>query len=145
MKERKGTNHYKVVAMCGHVGKRKYVPIAFAVKAPSASEAAKATRLFPRVKHHRKEAILSVEEITPEEYRTLREINENDPYLKARTPEDIDCIDGFEERVISYDDGRIWKKNSEKPLNEKYRKFKRLWATNWGMKEFYDDEECVYQ
>lgn len=53
-------NMYKVIAKCGHVGKGKYIQIAFAVKANDGKEAAKIVRKFPRVKHDKKDAIINV-------------------------------------------------------------------------------------
>ena len=58
MKEMK--NYYEVLAKCGHVGKKHYVPVKFAVIAEDGKEAAKMVRYFPRVKHNHKDAILNV-------------------------------------------------------------------------------------
>lgn len=76
--------YFKVVAKCGHVGRKHYVPIAFAVEAESGKEAARLTRDFPRVKHTQKFAILNCIEISFDEYEELREINSKDEYLKCK-------------------------------------------------------------
>ena len=72
---------YEVLCKCGHVGRKNYIPIAFPVCANSKKEAAKIARDIPRVKHHHKDAILDVKEITYEEYEILLEHNRNDEYL----------------------------------------------------------------
>ncbi len=59
---------FKVVAKCGHVGRYNYIIKSFFVKAKTAKEAAFKIRNAPRVKHHHKDAIRSVEEINYEEY-----------------------------------------------------------------------------
>ena len=73
--------YYTVTAKCGHVGKNRYIPITFPVKAESAAEAASVTRQMPRVKHHHKDAILSVTEVDRFEYLNLSYVNSFDPYL----------------------------------------------------------------
>ena len=76
--------YYHVTAKCGHVGKGYYIPITFAVKAGSATEAASYTRLIPRVKHDHKDAILQVEEVDIIDYLDLYYYNSFDPYLQCR-------------------------------------------------------------
>ena len=63
--------YYMVIAKCGHVGKKHYVPIKFAVIAEDGKEAAKMVRQFPRVKHNHKDAILSVNKIDYERYQEI--------------------------------------------------------------------------
>ena len=75
---------YKVVAKCGHVGKGHYVEKIFAVKAEDGKEAAERVRMFPRVKHHHKDAIRSVELISIGEYIELRAAQEADPFFFCR-------------------------------------------------------------
>ena len=69
-------NYFEVIAKCGHVGKRFYIPIKFAVAAESSKEAAKIARSIPRVKHDHKDAILSVKKISYQEYVQLEEEND---------------------------------------------------------------------
>ena len=76
---------YKVVAKCGHVGWGYYIDKAFAVMAATGKEAAAIVRDMPRVKHHHKDAIRSVEEISFDMFYELKEINKNDPYFQCRT------------------------------------------------------------
>ena len=75
--------YYEVTAKCGHVGRGYYIPIGFAVRAETASEAATVTRTMPRVKHDHKDAILSVREVDVFEYDDLQEVNRYDPYLQC--------------------------------------------------------------
>lgn len=72
---------YQVSAKCGHVGRGYYVVKEFPVKANDGKEAAKIARKIPRVKHHHKDAILSVNEISFEEYERLVDKNNADPYF----------------------------------------------------------------
>ena len=85
--------YFKVITKCGHVGKKNYVPVAFAVEAESGKEAAKIARFLPRVKHDHKDAILDCKEVSYEEYLELREINLNDEYLKCHTKQQQNLID----------------------------------------------------
>ena len=92
-------NYYEVIAKCGHVGKKHYVPIKFAVIAKDGKEAAKMVRQFPRVKHNHKDAILNVNKIDYERYLEIVETNKNDPYLKCHSKQEQNLIDNLEERL----------------------------------------------
>lgn len=94
------TKYYKVTAKCGHVGKGNYVPINFAVKAESASEASQIARRFPRVKKHLWDAIIACVEISKKEYKELLRVNREDPYLNCRCARDHAMILDEEERVV---------------------------------------------
>lgn len=94
--------YYQVVAMCGHVGKHHYLAISFAVKARNVHQAAQITRQFPRVKHTKKDAIISCKEISFEKYLTLLSNNRSDPFLICHNHRDQMLIPHFEERVLSY-------------------------------------------
>jgi len=83
--EVKSEGFYKVVAKCGHVGRKNYVPIQFPVVAESKKEAARIARGFPRVKHNHKDAILNVFEISYDQFLELKKTNDNDPYLKCHS------------------------------------------------------------
>ena len=76
-------NYYAVTAQFGHVGRGKYLPKKVAIIAENGEEAAEKVRWMPRVKHHRKYAIMEVKKISREEYLELKKQNENDPYFKA--------------------------------------------------------------
>ena len=98
----KNTNnkYFAVVAKCGHVGRKQYVPIKFAVAAESGKEAARIVRKFGRVKHDHKDAILSVEEITKQEYIIIKENNKSDPYLQCKSRHEQNDICDLSDRVV---------------------------------------------
>ena len=79
---------FKVTAKCGHVGRSYYVIKSFPIQAPNGKEAAKIARSLPRVKHHHKDAIISVEEITLTDYYLLVQKNNNDPYFSCQCVQD---------------------------------------------------------
>ena len=85
--------YFMVIAKCGHVGRKNYIPIKFAVIAESGKVAAKKVRDFPRVKHNHKDAILDVKCITLEEFIEIKAMNDNDPYLK--------CHSKYEQKLIT--------------------------------------------
>ncbi len=93
------TKYYEVIAKCGHVGKKYYVPIKFAVVAKSGKDAAKIARQIPRVKHHHKDAILKVTKIDYETFLELKEINSKDPYLKCSSKQEQRKIVNLNERL----------------------------------------------
>ena len=93
--------YFMVIAKCGHVGKKNYIPVKFAVVAESGKEAAKKVRQFPRVKHDHKDAILDVRCITLEEFLEIREMNENDPYLKCHSKQEQNLIANISERMVA--------------------------------------------
>jgi len=72
---------FEVCAKCGHVGRNNYVEKIFAVRAKDAREAARIARAIPRVKHHHKDAIRYVVEVSEERFLEIWEMNANDPYL----------------------------------------------------------------
>lgn len=136
MKENK--KYYKVVCMCGHVGRKKYVPIAFAIKADSGREAARIARGLPRVKKQRKDAILDCREISKEQYEQLLRINKKDPYLHCSSVQERRQYRQIVTRIVEikrYD----YDKDNEKPLSKKYKDWKRLgkFAEDVGFAEGY--------
>ncbi len=74
-------NYYLVDAVCGHIGKNNGIVKCFPIKANTAKEAALICRNEPRVKHHLKSGIRSVEEVSIEDYRTQRDKNRTDPFF----------------------------------------------------------------
>lgn len=75
--------HYRVEAKCGHVGRHYYTVKNFYIKADDGKEAAAKVRYLPRVKHDRKDAILSVKAITQEEYSEGIKAQNADMYFKV--------------------------------------------------------------
>lgn len=92
---------YAVVAKCGHVGRHFYAEKTFAVQAENGREAAKIVRTFPRVKHHHKDAIISVEKISQERYDEITRQNFADPYFRCKCVQD----------QRSYEDPNIFEEN----------------------------------
>lgn len=74
--------YFKVAAKCGHVKRNKFTPKSFYIKAKNGKEAAKIARDCPRVKHHQKDAIQSVEKISLEEYLLGKKAMMNDLFFK---------------------------------------------------------------
>jgi hypothetical protein len=110
---------YIVSTKCGHVGNNKYIVIDFAVSAKNAKEAARIARNIPRVKHHWKNAIEQVREVTPEEYYNQIETNNEDGYLKSKSIQDqrSNCEDIFErvhDRYTDMTETEKWKKRHER-------------------------------
>ena len=93
--------YFMVIVKCGHVGRKNYIPVKFAVVAESGKEAAKKVRQFPRVKHNHKDAILDVRCITLEEFLEIKEINNNDPYLKCHSRQEQNQIVNLAERMVA--------------------------------------------
>lgn len=74
---------YEVKAKCGHVGRNYYALKSFAIEAEDGKEAAKIVRNKPRVKHHHKDAIKSVNEIDEKRFREIILANRTDPYFRC--------------------------------------------------------------
>ena len=80
--------YFIVKAMCGHVGRGMYIEKAFPITASTGREAAQTCKAIPRVKHDNKRAILSVREVSYDEYRLQQKINNDDPYFQAKSRRD---------------------------------------------------------
>ena len=109
--------YFSVETKCGHVGKLNCVWIKFAISAESAKEAAAKARQIARVKHHHKNTIKEVVEITVDEFCKLKAINDADPYLHAKNHREQLQIEGFEER-IELDEYNIAKKHQKSSKKE---------------------------
>ena len=109
-------NYYKVICKCGHVGRKHYVPIQFAIIAENGKEAAKIGRNLPRVKHQHKDAVLNVIKINYEDYLELKEINNNDPYLKCKNKQQQNDTCDLTNRI------EIDEHNIVNPINKTKRK-----------------------
>lgn len=77
--------YFKVTAKCGHVGRRHYIVKDFYIEANSGKEAALKVRYLPRVKHDRKDAILSVEALTKAEYLIGKALQAEDLYFRVHS------------------------------------------------------------
>ncbi|MCI5820157.1 MAG: hypothetical protein MRZ86_06200 [Acidaminococcus sp.] len=74
--------YFRVIAKCGNLGKRAYVPISFAVKAQNAKEAVEVAKNQPYVRKDFASPIISITEIDKESYEYLVAVNQNDPFFK---------------------------------------------------------------
>ena len=116
---------YKVICKCGHVGRKHYIPIPFAVRARNGKEAALMARYFPRVKHDRKDAVLSCKEISEEEYQELNEENEGNPYLYCKNIQEQREHPEIENQVKKDEQGpMVYNKYNKSSLLPKYREWK---------------------
>ena len=93
-------DYFKVVAKCGHVGRKKCIWITFATMAENGKEAAKRVRDFKRVKHDHKDVIASVTKITFEEFVEIKNQNDADPYLHCKNVQEQRKIPDFDKRVV---------------------------------------------
>jgi len=89
-----GQKFYAVTCKCGHTGSRStYCKVEFPIKALNGREAAEIARFIPRVKHHHKDCIIQVTEVSFEEYIKIKEKNDADPYLTCHSIQDqeLEC------------------------------------------------------
>ena len=114
--------YYAVTAQFGHVGRGKYLPKTIAILAESGEEAAEKVRWMPRVKHHRKDAIIDVRKISEEEYRELKEENRNDPYFKVSSrQEQTKLCEGLNELVVEYEKPDLKQRKVERDNKVKFK------------------------
>lgn len=133
-------NYYKVICKCGHVGRKHYVPIQFAIIAENGKEAAKIGRNLPRVKHQHKDAVLNVIKISYEDYLELKEININDPYLKCKNKQQQKKICDLTNRI------EIDEHNIVKPINKSKRKERvEYLLKKQKLVERLTRKECLYE
>lgn len=118
--------YYSVMAKCGHVGRFNCVYVDFAICAGSAKEAASRVKEFARVKRHHKDAIKEVKEITIQQYYSLREKNQNDPYLHCNSVQEQNSIENFEQRILvdEYNVGRLIVEKGKRDVTYKIRRIK---------------------
>ncbi len=111
--------YYQVTAKCGHVGgKGKYIENEFYTAAENAKKAAEFVRLAPRVKHHHKDAIRNIKEISFEEYLIGQEKFKNDPYNTCKSSREQKT---FEEMLSP----RIQSENLGRKQKDKHHNLKR--------------------
>jgi len=107
--------YYSVVCKCGHVGAHKfYIPIEFAVMAASKKEAAEKARWFPRCKHHHKDCVLKVKQLTFSEFCSLNEKNGRDPYLQCHSIQEQRVLNLADRIVPEISETRDYKRNKER-------------------------------
>lgn len=137
---RTNIKYYLVTAKCGHVGRKKYIPITFGVKAASKKLAALRTKEIPRVKRDKKDAILEVTEVGYNEFMQVISINNKDRYLSAKNiQQQRQFFDEIVNRIVS--EGKIEEvKRSKKERKEfvKYIQKKQRIQHNHFMEEIND-------
>lgn len=93
--------YYEVECKCGHTGsKRFYIPVKFAVAALNGKDAAEKGRMIPRCKHNHKDCVLSVREISYEQFINLNKINKEDPFLNCHSIQEQSKYDLSDRLVI---------------------------------------------
>lgn len=74
--------YFRVIAKCGNLGKKAYVPISFAVKAANEKEAVNVAKNQPYVRKDFASPIISITEIDKESYEYLVAVNQHDPFFR---------------------------------------------------------------
>ena len=95
-----------------------YIIKTFAICAENGREAASITRWMPRVKHHAKNAILSVKEIDEIEYKEIIEINKNDNYFKCESIQDQNAMCDLDNEIYHNEERVTYKKNKRGKQNK---------------------------
>ena len=144
--------YYEVTAKFGHVGRNNYTIKKVPVIANNGKDAAYKTRWMGRVKHHDKHAIINVKEITVEEYFTLKEVCEKDPYFICSSVQEQKekCIDIeksiLREETIELFDSEIDSKKRAERVKYKRHKNKIINDDTFFMLRNYDlylSYECI--
>lgn len=102
--------------------------------AQTAKDAAAVARYIPRVKHDHKDAILDCVEIDEEEFRSISELNNQDPYLRCSNAQEQDNIIDFALRIE--DEPSFF---SEKPQ----KKHERVRDVSYKIKKQKEADECL--
>lgn len=110
--------NFKVVVKCGHVGKNRYYPGVFVVKALTASEAASKARNLPRVKHEAKHAILDVKEIDYKEVERIFKKREKEIYFHINNAKQRKILNPLIQRLVVKEEKPHYK-NQEKKYSDK--------------------------
>lgn len=126
--------YYEIEAKCGHVGRSNYIIKKFYVCANNGREAAMKARLLPRVKHHHKDAIRSVSNISYEEYvEGLDNIN-NDSYFLVHSSTEQRLMCNFRDGEVKKEEEEIFHK---KPTHAKNKIICSLLNKDWRMGRSY--------
>lgn len=112
--------YFEVLAKCGHVGRDKYYEGKFYIAANDAKEAARIIRQKGRVKHDRKDAIISVEEITYKKYKKGCYLHENEAFFNCTSKHEQNAVYDDIKDNIKEDIRPSYKKEKEKPIKNVY-------------------------
>lgn len=129
MMENTEIKYFAVETKCGHVGRKNCIIITFPIIAVNGKEAARIARKTPRVKHDHKDAILSVRQISKDEYLSLKEINSTDDYLKCESKhEQRKLCKNLDSRVIkdTYYEEVEYKTDRKERISYKRKKYMSL-------------------
>ena len=134
--------YFKVEAKCGHVGHGKCIWITFATAADNGKEAAKKVRNFKRVKHHHKDAIATVQEITFEEFMAIKAANDADPYLHCKNVQEQRKIPDFDKRVVADKRELREKKKADKSFRRRLSEITE-YEFEFALKSYLKVGECA--
>lgn len=126
--------HFKVTAKFGHFGRNNYYEGVVYIRANTAKEAALYVRWLPRVKHHHKDAILSVEKIDYQQYWQGRAAMRSNPYFWCHSIQEQNAMCqnlypltkteiSSNEKYKNIEDGKI-KRNLLRKVQRKQDKYK---------------------
>ena len=131
---------FVAVCKCGHVGREKYIPIPFPIKAESRKDAARIARDMPRVKHHHKDAILNVIKIDLRRYNELKRANNQDNYLHCQNIQDQNAIN-LSDRLMDEDRSNHYTSRKEENKKSFYCNKKKIRNQKKYMTRYYDFEK----
>lgn len=130
--------YYSVKTKCGHVRKSQFTIQMFYIKAENKKEAAKKARNKPRVKHHRKDAIIEVKEISMTEYFAGLKGMLGNPYFQVHSSSEQRrlCPEGTLE-IFKEEAPKKYKKkrNGQRIKNWNLSKEKEKEARSWMIDE----------
>ena len=96
--------YYEVVCKGGHVGSNNYFPMHLFIAAENGREAAAIARQAPRVKHDRKDSIISVCPLPYEDYIARRHEHIRNGYYRSHSKQEmLRLCPNISEQIISED------------------------------------------
>lgn len=118
--------YFRVVARCGHVRRGHYIIKDFFLRAENGKEAAYKVRWFPRVKHDWKDAIISVNLISEEEFIQGCRLHNQDLYFNVTNSSEqkLYCAINNEE-IFDYEKPERKKKDKDRMFYNKMARIQR--------------------
>lgn len=117
--------YFIVRAKCGHVGRRKYIPIDFPIRARNIWSAESIARQKPGVKHNRIDAIISVRKSNYIEYMIYEKLLKKDIYWRGVEDNKKKLSHRIKEYEYLKDDRKVKTGKNRKQLTRNFR-FKRF-------------------
>ena len=130
--------YYEVLAKCGHVGRKNYIIKKFFIKADSAKDAATKIRWTPRVKHHHRDAIRMVREITYKEYILGKKTMQSDKYFQVKNSTEQRIYGCIKQEDVYPEEVEKKFKKSRVLQKLRYEAREREWK-KWNNKELLND------